>query len=290
MPLMVRTPLNQRMISTWATYPRHLNVLDRRETAVQRRLSSGGLASYEPPTQAALLALIQLAPAGAVFFDIGARIGLYSALVDTIFAGKGVHVKAFEPTPATAAIARRLCRHNKLSFEVVELALADKPATSGEVSTLDAFTWQRGIDPHVVKVDVETNEPNVLAGGHATIARARPAIVCEIGSRRRADDLAPQLDKLAALGYHSYPLTGELPWRELDPREPDRLPAGRSCRDWLLLPGRMTGRLSRAAAGWLAAIATCDRTTNLLVQTGEAPPPGWNAGHPAPRQRPFWRR
>jgi len=311
MPLMVKTPRNQRTIAKWGTYPQRINLLARQETAIQRQISRGGLASYEPATQAALFALMQEAPVGAAFFDVGAHIGLYSALINSIFNNKGVQVFAFEPTPATAAIGRRLKRYNKLSFEVVEQALAERPGTATlyvsniaetsnslnpshrrhagevtvEVTTLDAFTARRRVDPTVIKIDVETNEPQVLAGAFETIARARPAIVCEILDRRGAEAMAPHLDRLAGLGYRSYPLIDELPWQHLDPREMDRLPDGHKSRDWMFLPGKMSRRLARTAADWLEAVAHCDESTNLLVSPGTEPPSGWNAGHPFPSQR-----
>ncbi len=88
MPLVVKIPENASVISASGSYPRALNVLDRRETAVQRKLRSEGLAGYEPLTQAVLLALAQRASKGGAFLDVGAHIGLYSALVDSIFGGK----------------------------------------------------------------------------------------------------------------------------------------------------------------------------------------------------------
>jgi len=310
MPLIVKTPMNQQTIAKWGTYPQRLNLLNRKETAIQRQLSRGGLASYEPATQAALFALMQQAPIGSVFFDVGAHIGLYSALVSSIFGNKGVRVVAFEPTPATAAVGRRLRRYNGLSFEVVELAMADEPGTATlyvsdvaetsnslnpghrkhvaeltvEVSTLDSYARQRRLDPTVIKIDVETNEPQVLAGAERTIARSRPAIVCEILDARGAAALAPSLDRMLKLGYRTYPLTETVPWTQLDPRDMDRLPAGHGCRDWLFLPNRLTHRLTRTAAEWLDAVASCDESTNLVVEPGTEPPFGWNAGHPYPQR------
>ena len=206
MPLIVKTPMNVQVIAESGSYAQRLDVLNRKTTAVQRQLRRGGLASYEPPTQAALLALMQLAPEGAAFFDVGAHIGLYSALIDLIYASKGAKTFAFEPTPTTATIGRRMKRVNKLGFELVELALSNAPGSATlyvsakaetsnslnpdhrdhageftvELSTVDLFTAARGVDPAVMKIDVETNEPNVLAGSYETIRRARPAIVCEI--------------------------------------------------------------------------------------------------------------
>jgi FkbM family methyltransferase len=312
MPLIVQTPRNASVIADCGPYPHRLNVLNRKQTAVQRQLRRGGLASYEPSTQATLLALMQLAPAGAAFFDVGAHIGLYSALVDLILSSRGVRVFAFEPTPTTAAISRAMKRENGLSFELVELALSEKPGTATlyvsakaetsnslnpehrehageftvEVNTLDLFTAGRSVDPAVIKIDVETNEPNVLAGAYDTIARARPAIVCEIlpGTMTQIE---PHVRALADLGYHAYLLTDTLPWpaRQVadfanlaDVADPD-------ARDWLFLPEPLSYRLTDTVATWLDAIAVCDESTNLLVPAGTKPPSGWNADHPLSQRK-----
>lgn len=314
MALMVRTPHNRRAIATWTPYPRHLVVLGHRDTAVQRLLERGGLAGHRTPTQAALLALVQLAPIGAVVFDVGANIGLSSALVDMIFAGKDVHVTAFEPTPATAEMARLLRRQNRLSYEVVELALAGRPGPATlyassmdegagslhpddlersdqppvEVTTLDAYTKLRRIDPHVIKIDAAADGPGVLAGGYATIQRARPAIICGVRDPRRADEMAPQLDRLYRLGYRSYSLSGTLPWRRLDPRDTHRLTDGHRCHDWLLLPRKAGRALGHATGEWLAAVGEFDQSTNLRVRDGIEPPAETQRGYPSAGRQVSW--
>jgi FkbM family methyltransferase len=316
MPLIVKTPMNPRAIAECGTYSQRLNMLNRRETAVQRQLRRAGLAGYEPVTQATLLALMQRAPRRAAFFDIGSHIGLYSALVDTVFANRGARVFAFEPTPATANISRRLRQYNDLHFEVIQEALSAQPGTATlylsdkaetsnslnpdyrahigavpvTVSTLDAFTARRRIDPSVIKIDVETNEPQVLAGGVGTIARARPAIICEVLGAADAVGLTPHVRMLDGLGYRSYPLTRSVPWKAVPPYEIGRLPADAECRDWLFLPRPLTRRLARDVRAWINAIDECDESTNLMVPAGEAPPAYWNAAHPipAPRFRDRW--
>lgn len=311
MPLIIRTPENAGVIARWGTYPQRINVLDRQETATQRMLHRDGLAGYEPLTLAAVLALMQEAPIGAVFFDVGAHIGLYSALVSAIFANKGVRTFAFEPTPDTAAIARRLGRYNELGFEVVQAALSGAPGTATlyvsdmvetanslharhrnhastvtvEVDTLDAFATRRRVDPTVIKIDVEGSEPEVLAGAFATIDRRRSAIVCEIAGERSARAIAAQVATLERLGYQSYPVTTSMPWRPASPPEIGRLAIDEDVHSWLFLPQPLTRALSHAVETWAAAIAECGERTNLLVPGGTPPPVLWNAGHPIPAQR-----
>ena len=126
MPMYVTLPRNHHVLDTRVPYRRALNVMDRKETAVQRQLRRGGLASYEPMTQATLLALVEVASTPCTFLDVGAHMGLYSAMVKSVY-GADVRVRAFEPTPNTAELARRLARVNDLDYEVVELALSSAP-------------------------------------------------------------------------------------------------------------------------------------------------------------------
>ena len=54
MPLLIKVPENRAVLSATGPYPRALNMLGRRQTAVQRQLRRSGLAGYEPMTQATL--------------------------------------------------------------------------------------------------------------------------------------------------------------------------------------------------------------------------------------------
>ena len=75
----------------------YLNIVVGKSTAVQRALRREGLAAYEPPTVAAILAVMELQEPGFTFFDVGANVGLYSSLCAAMF--DSGRVVAFEPTP-----------------------------------------------------------------------------------------------------------------------------------------------------------------------------------------------
>jgi len=302
MPMFVRVPRNGRVISSTGSYAGRLNVLDRKETAVQRQLRRAGLAGYEPLTQATLLALAELAPRPTSFLDVGAHIGLYSALIATIFADDDVQVIAFEPTPHTADIARRLAARNGLSYSVEQLALSSAPGkatlyisakaeTSNSLSegfresaqsvdvtvtTLDDFCLERGVTPSVMKIDVETFEPHVLRGGLLTLDRARPSIVFELLPKSDARMTDSVLRLLGSIGYRLHRAVGD-EWVET-PLDTYRLHLSHTSRDWLLSPTKPEG-LDASVQRWLAAIAECTEDTNLMVPGGEAPPDGWNAKH-----------
>lgn len=298
MPLLIKLPRPENA----PAYPAMLNVLSRRQTAVQRALRRDGLAGYEPMTQATLLALADAAPPGAALYDVGAHIGLYAALLETVFQAKAFRTYAFEPTPEVAGIARSLAHANKLGFSVVETALSDENRTATlylsdksessnslnvdfrshedqiEVSltTLDAFAGKVHVDPHILKIDVETHEPAVLRGAMRTIERSRPHVVCEILRNGDGDAVRQILHQLSDLGYEFHPLTERFPWPDA---QPDDLPVmtGLGARDWLFAPEPVTEEFTASVARWLAAIERCGPETNLLIDPGTPLPREWNA-------------
>ncbi|MGA4837792.1 FkbM family methyltransferase [Streptomyces sp. G45] len=304
MPLAIKLPAHPEAPAAPGPYPSALNVLSRKETAVQRQLRRAGLAGYEPLTQATLLALAQQAPAGSAFYDVGAHIGLYSALLSAVHGNRGLDVFAFEPTPATAAIGRTIRDVNGLGFELVEAAVSSAPGTAElflsdkaessnslnpghrrssasvrvPVVTLDGFTAERGAAPHVIKVDVETYEADVLRGGLATIRRHRPWIVCELLPSSAPEALRDVLATLVSYGYGLHVIEPQLPWPGLD-ADTYRAHVGHHCRDWLLAPRPLSKEFHRLVRQWLIAILACDETTNLTVPGGTPFPDGWNAPH-----------
>jgi FkbM family methyltransferase len=195
---------------------------------VPRRLESDGLAGYEPHAMECFLVLLDAAGPGAVI-DVGANVGLYALLAA---ACSDRDVRAFEPTPDLAAVARAAADRNHLPVVVEELALGREPGTATlflsdssdssnslaegyrrssarldvPVDTLDAYCARTGVVPAVLKVDTETTEPDVLAGAAATIARHRPWILCEVLHGRRPGELA---EVLAPHGYTWYHLCGD---------------------------------------------------------------------------------
>jgi FkbM family methyltransferase len=304
--MFVRVPGDAQVLRQ-RPYPRTLNVLDRKKTAVQRQLRRGGLASYEPDTQATLLALVEVAPAPVEFFDIGAHIGLYSTLISVIFGDDKVRVRAFEPTPKTAGIARRMAEANGAPVQVNELALASesgfatlyvsaKAETSNslaegfrealdeikvEVTTLDAYCAAHEVTPNVVKIDVETFEAQVLMGGLETFKTARPAVVIELLGSDRLDESITALRQLARFGYVAYRLTDKGTWKRTALSDIPARVNNRS-RDWLLFPGRLPAGLAKAKKRWMQAIAECTEETNVFTRGGEPWPEGWNDPYDAP--------
>lgn len=199
---------------------------------VPGRLAEVGLAGYEPEALACFLAAMDVARPGAVL-DIGANIGIYAALASAVTKRE---VCAFEPTPSLAAICRRFATDNELQFVTEALALgaengtatfylSDRSDTSNSlaagfrhsshqvmvpVETLDSYVERTGLVPAVMKVDTETTEPDVLAGGMRTITEHRPWILCEVLAGRVEDRLT---EVFTRLGYrHWYRVTEHIPY------------------------------------------------------------------------------
>jgi FkbM family methyltransferase len=242
--------------------PKHLHV--------PRRLESVGLAGYEPHALECFLALLDLAGPGAMI-DVGANVGLYALLAA---ACSDRDVRAFEPTPGLAAVARAAADRNGLRIVVEQLALGREQGTatlflsdasdssnslaegyrpsSGQldvtVHTLDAYCARAGVVPAVLKVDTETTEPDVLAGAAATIARHRPWILCEVLAGRRPGELA---DVMAPHGYTWYHLRGDAGHEPVgsldgDPRHVDLM--------YLLAPEPVDAAFWARTAAWRAAL------------------------------------
>lgn len=173
-----------------------------------------GLDGFEPET---VLPFGNLAAASRTILDIGANSGLYSLVAAT--ANLSATVVAFEPMPLIAEYLRGNIEVNRLeNVAAEEIALG---ASEGEVEfyvpaattlplsgsvragfrqpaatlrvpieRLDSYVERVGLrDIDLVKIDTETTEPDVIAGGSGTIERDRPAIVCEVLRGRTETEL-----------------------------------------------------------------------------------------------------
>jgi FkbM family methyltransferase len=306
MPLLLQMPRNRAVATSVGGYRGALRIPDQRN-GVQNTLRRTGLSGYEVAAQATLLSLMQRAPRRAVMFDVGAHIGLYPALISLVYRGRGYKVVAFEPTPATAATARAIRDGNRLEYEIVEAAVSAEPGTADlflsdtwdtsnslngdhrngteavtvPVLTVDGFSTGRGLDPYLIKIDVETYEPQVFAGAVQTVERCRPWIACELLADIDRAALEPGLRRLEALGYTFHRMAGPKPW-------PAMTAAGclaaldNTSRDWLIAPRPPGWRFYRDLDSWTLAIVECDASTNRQVPGGGKLPPGWNA-HYDPR-------
>ncbi|MDO9373193.1 MAG: FkbM family methyltransferase [Ferruginibacter sp.] len=162
----------------------------------------------------------RLCSSADVIFDIGANTGLYSLVAKTQNAGADVH--AFEPFGAIHKKLQHNADLNDYNIKCNRLAVSDYTgdaviytadpefaysvtvnqnlwATEGEAIKLDIKTVTlkdyiegnniRHID--LMKIDVETHEPEVMAGFGEYFRRFKPVLLIEILNNEVADRLGP---------------------------------------------------------------------------------------------------
>lgn len=150
-------------------------------------------ASWNPDEYAALRRAVR---EGDIVLEGGANVGAYTMLFAQ-WVGPGGHVFAFEPVPSIAVLLRRQLRLNRIDGRVTVIEAAIE-ATSGELTLLapgllginrpalpddrpdqqirvaalaiDDFCEARGVNPSVLKLDVEGAELAALRGARRTLA------------------------------------------------------------------------------------------------------------------------
>lgn len=295
MPLIAKLPTNRSFIEANGAYPTHLNVLSRKKNAVQRHIRRGGLGSYEVDFQSALLALCETSQVDLRFYDVGAHMGIYSALIASIFRSADPYIVAIEPTPDTAKVARSLRRANGLRYKVIETAVSD---TYGEVqlylseisessnslnpefrsgtesvcvplTTLDRLMEDGLLPPSIVKIDVETLEANVLRGGLTTIQEHRPVVTLELLVDIDQDAIGAMLKAIEHFGYTFYQVVPEHTW-EACAAEDVLTKLSVEHRDWVCAPTALTDYFFDARMIWRDSLSLCGKATNVLVAPGES--------------------
>lgn len=188
---------------------------------IDASIAMAGWERSEPEGYAAWRAM--LTP-GATALDIGAWAGTYAILAARAVGPTG-RVLAYEPVPGTRHLLERHVRINGVSERVTVRPVA-MGATPGEVtlwitsdvgdseagtlrragaralivprSTVDIEAASVGARVHAIKVDVEGQELDVLAGARATLERDRPTLLVSVHPQALAEmDRSP--DEVFAL-------------------------------------------------------------------------------------------
>ncbi|MFM2360396.1 MAG: 31-O-demethyl-FK506 methyltransferase FkbM [Bacteroidota bacterium] len=178
--------------------------------------------------------LNQSVAAGNVVLDIGAHIGLFSAIAAKLTFPEG-KIFAFEPAPATQKVLHQTIRINQMESAITPV----QAAMGGEVGTLTFFVSDdeadnsnslvsykndrklNGIDVPVdtidhfvqakqlarvdfIKIDVEGAEYDTLRGGITTLCQFRPKVILAIHPepiQKKGDRLDVIYDLLKTLPY-----------------------------------------------------------------------------------------
>ena len=168
---------------------------------------------------------------GSVFMDIGANIGLMSTIASKIV-GENGRVYAVEANPKTIEVLRHNCAINQCeNIEILPIALASEKGSAilyenwkvnrGGASLIsqgdehgitvskerldDLFS--RDSPVHLVKIDVEGFELEVLKGGVAWFKTQQPVFIIEVSTNRSNQEGAtPEsiMSFVADLGNYSF--------------------------------------------------------------------------------------
>ena len=173
----------------------------------------------------------QLEP-GHTFIDCGAHIGYHSRLARRVVCAEG-SVHAFEPTPSTFNVLQKNCQsyHNiylnqeglwsgvgfmklqdyGLGQSISNTLLRDNAMQKElgnkareikvPITSIDTYCQNSGITPHMIKIDAEGAENEIIKGGSNTIERARPKIIMEFN---RTDAHLAAATTLLQKGYKIY--------------------------------------------------------------------------------------
>jgi FkbM family methyltransferase len=239
----VRTTLpNGRTLTLWS----------RGDDGVSNHVFWRGWDGYEPATTPLFY---RLARRSAVTLDLGANVGFYTLLAAQANPAGRVHAFEPQPT-AFERLQNHLGLNqvrnaeahpvavgdvdgtadlfvgeagvpvsSSLSAEYLEAVRRDGPITRREeveavhvrVMPIDAFVRERAVERvDLVKLDVESFEPQALRGMSETLRRDRPHVVCEVIDGAGTAGALEEI--LEPLGYHYYRLTeaGPIPCSTID--------------------------------------------------------------------------
>ncbi len=203
------------------------------------------LGSFEPPTCRTLAAHVK---PGMTVLDAGANIGSHTLHLARLVGCTG-RVYAFEPTAfAYAKLLRNLSLNPELQSRVVAYQyfltregsstlpanvysswplvarhnvhpkhLGEEKSTSGaQMKTLDQVMSENG-DPavHVIKIDVDGFECEVLSGARAILSRHKPTLVMELAPYILAERGSSAQELISFLLAHGYQFFDEKTEQEI---------------------------------------------------------------------------
>lgn len=169
---------------------------------------------------------------GSAFLDIGANIGLMSVLASKYVGANGI-VYAVEANPKTVPILQANIDLNACkNVELIPVALSDTSGTAvlfenwevnrGGASLISQSSEEQGIEVkmerlddlfdentpiHLVKIDVEGFEPQVIRGGMNWFQKQQPVFIIEV-SEKREKEVGPSpaevMELVRTIGEYSF--------------------------------------------------------------------------------------
>jgi len=242
---------------------------------IAKVISEGGIQSYERPTLAAIMALMEYHGSTVQFVDVGANIFIYPLVARAVF-GLEPEIIAFEPHPLLVKIGLKLIKTNQLPFRIVGKAVADKDEegilylsakadTSNslvkgfreelgqvkvDIVSLDTYFEKHEGNISVIKIDTETNEPAVLKGAEALIEKHRPWIICEVLYGITEEPLMEVMEKHK---YEYYMLSEDMD-ETWEPRTKIIGDRKYILRDWLFAPREIDEDIKTLYNNWITAL------------------------------------
>jgi FkbM family methyltransferase len=175
---------------------------------------------------------IELSKNAHTIFDIGANTGLYAIIAKTMNPSAIVH--AFEPIPAVFKLLNKNTEINQYVIANHELALSNYSGTAKifmpiesdfaysvtvnqnrlskdravkeltiNTKTLKSFIEENQISSiDLMKIDVETHEPEVLIGMAEYLLQFKPNMIIEVLDNESAEKLDPILNKIGYLIFN----------------------------------------------------------------------------------------
>ncbi|MEO9971916.1 MAG: FkbM family methyltransferase [Hyphomonadaceae bacterium] len=137
------------------------------------------------------------------------------------------------------------------------------------VTTIDRYISLGAPVPTIMKIDVETLEPEVLAGSRKTVANHKPIITCELLPRADSrDGIGELMAWLQYYGYRFYQITETGPFGEYSASEVIGA-LDSHLRDWILSPEPLSKAYYDSLSLWREAMNTSDVDTNLFIEPGD---------------------
>ena len=179
---------------------------------------------HDPEVKCTYRALAGLEHPPRVAFDIGANYGTHSLFLLTL----GIQTISFEPNPACHSYFRLVCERNRLGYRLepaamgatagmIELWYPDREEWLGttqlsvrehltgnireikaSMTTVDDYSVAHGMQPDLIKIDVEGMDFDVLRGAARALRWNRPVVLFE---SRKSMGRIEFADFLADSGY-----------------------------------------------------------------------------------------